>query len=206
MTLTWLGHACFMITLDDGRKIVTDPFDASVGYKVPHVECDIVTVSHGHHDHNCVEELASYGMCISEEGAYELEQLRISAISSFHDDVNGEKRGRNLIFKFEADGKTIVHLGDLGHITDEKQTAFIKNADVVLIPIGGTYTVTTKEAVEIIRKASPACAVPMHFLTPAIAFPITDEKEFADLTNAVYLKSNTANVSDLKGAVIFDYQ
>lgn len=211
MTLTWLGHACFMITLDDGRKIVTDPFDASVGYKVPHVECDIVTVSHGHHDHNAVECLSSYGMSISDESVYEMggeniQTLRISAMSSFHDDANGAKRGRNLIFKFEADGKTIVHLGDLGHITDEKQTAFIKNADVVLIPIGGTYTVTTKEAVEIIRKASPACAVPMHFLTPAIAFPITDEKEFADLTNAVYLKSNTANVSDLKGAVIFDYQ
>ncbi len=206
MTLTWLGHACFMLTLDDGRKIVTDPFDSSVGYKVPNVACDIVTTSHGHHDHNAVEELTSYGMCISEEGVYEADQLRISAIASFHDEANGAKRGNNLIFKFEADGKTIVHLGDLGHITDEEQTAFIKNADVLLIPIGGTYTITTEEAIKIIEKASPACAVPMHFLTPAIGFPITDEKEFVLQTNAVYLKSNTANVNDLKGAVIFDYQ
>ena len=206
MKLTWLGHACFMITLDDGRKIVTDPFDASVGYKVPHVKCDIVTTSHDHHDHNALNELSSYEKCISEAGVYEFDQLRISAISSFHDEVNGKKRGTNLIFKFEADGKTIVHLGDLGHITNDEQTAFIKNADVLLIPIGGTYTVTYMEALSIIEKASPACAVPMHFLTPAIGFPIDDEKKFAEKTKAVYLKSNTADIVDLKGAVIFDYQ
>lgn len=211
MTLTWLGHACFMLTLDDGRKIVTDPFDETVGYKIPNVDCDIVTISHGHHDHNAVESLSSYEMTITDESVYEMggeniQTLRISAISSFHDDAYGEKRGRNLIFKFEADGKTIVHLGDLGHITDDEQTAFIKNADVLLIPIGGTYTITTKEAIEIINKAKPACVVPMHFLTPAIGFPITDEKEFAEKMNARYLKANTANVNELSGAVIFDYQ
>ncbi len=210
MTLTWLGHACFMLTLDDGRKIVTDPFDASVGYHMPNVDCDIVTISHGHHDHNAVEFLSSFGMSISDESVYEmggenLQTLRISAISSFHDEVQGTKRGKNLICKFEADGKTIVHLGDLGHITNDEQTAFIKNADVLLIPIGGTYTITTQEAIDIINKASPACVVPMHFLTPAIGFPITDEKEFAEKTGAKYLHSNTADVNALKGAVIFDY-
>lgn len=211
MTLTWLGHACFMLTLDDGRKIVTDPFDASVGYHTPNVDCDIVTISHGHHDHNAVESLSSYEMSISDESVYEMggdniPTLRISAMPSFHDDAGGAKRGKNLIFKFEADGKTIVHLGDIGHITNDEQTAFIKNADVLLIPIGGTYTITTREAIEVIQKASPTCAVPMHFLTPAIGFPITDEKEFAEKMCATHLKSNTANVNDLKGAVIFDYQ
>ncbi len=205
MNITWLGHACFMLTLNNGIRIVTDPFDESVGYKTPKVDCDIVTVSHAHHDHNAVEELLSYAMVISDESKYEMNDLKISSVSSFHDEVKGAKRGKNLIFKFEADGKTIVHLGDLGHITDEKQTAFIKNADVLLIPIGGTYTITTKEAVEIIRLATPKCAVPMHFLTPAIAFPITDEKEFAEIMDASYLKSNTASADDLKGAVIFDY-
>ena len=205
MTITWLGHACFMLTLDDGRRIVADPFDPSVGYPVPNVDCDIVTTSHGHHDHNAVKELASYGTCISEEGTYEFENLKISAVTSFHDEAQGAKRGKNLIFKFEADGKTIVHLGDLGHITNDEQTAFIQNADVLLIPIGGTYTITTAQAIEIIEKSSPVSVIPMHFLTPAIAFPITDEKEFAEKTNAVYLRSNTANAGDLKGAVIFDY-
>ena len=205
MKITWLGHACFMLTLDDGRKIVTDPFDASVGYKTPNVDCDIVTLSHGHHDHNAVNELSSYGLLLSEEGVYEKDGLRISSIASFHDEASGKKRGNNLIFKFEADGKTIVHLGDLGHITDEKQTGFIKSADVLLIPIGGTYTITTDEAIEIIRLATPLSVVPMHFLTPAINFPITDEKRFASLMNAKYLHSTCANVRDLKGAVIFDY-
>lgn len=218
MTITWLGHACFLITLDDGRKIVTDPFDASVGYPAPKAECDIVTVSHAHHDHNATDQLAGYGVCLSEEGVFEFsgsavsgkdnrnsDTIRISSVRSFHDEACGQKRGNNLIFKIEADGKTIVHLGDLGHITDESQTAFIKNADVLLIPIGGTYTITAEQAIEIINKASPVCAVPMHFLTKALAFPIADEKEFAKKTNAEYIKTNTANVNDLKGYVIFDY-
>lgn len=205
MTITWLGHACFILTLNDGRRIVTDPFDASVGYQAPNVDCDIVTTSHAHHDHNAVDELYSYKICLSDEGTYEFEELKISAISSFHDEVMGAKRGKNLIFKFEADGKTIVHLGDLGHITNESQTEFIKNADVLLIPIGGTYTITTKEAIEIIKNATPVCAVPMHFLTAKIDFPITDEKEFAESMNATYLGSNTAHADQLEGAVIFNY-
>lgn len=205
MTITWLGHACFMITLNDGRKIVTDPFDRTVGYKVPDVDCDIVTVSHHHHDHDALEELSSYKTYIDNEGIFEFDGLKISSMNAFHDDAQGAKRGNNLIFKIEADGKTIVHLGDLGHITNDQQTEFIKNCDVLFVPIGGTYTVTTGEAIEIIRKASPFCVVPMHFLTPAIGFPITDEKEFARKMNAKYLKLNSANADTLKGAVVFDY-
>ncbi|MBR3928718.1 MAG: MBL fold metallo-hydrolase [Clostridia bacterium] len=205
MTITWLGHACFMLELNDGRKIVTDPFDASVGYNTPRLDCDIVTISHGHHDHNAVEELSSFKTSLSEVGVYEFENLKISAISSFHDEFGGAKRGSNLIFKFEADGKTIVHLGDLGHTTNDEQTSFIKNADVLLIPIGGTYTINADEAIQIIDRAKPVCAVPMHFLTPAISFPIEDEKAFQKKTNAVYLRSNCANADNLKGAVIFDY-
>lgn len=206
MKIQWLGHACFLLTLSNGTKIVTDPFDDSVGYKKPDVYADIVTVSHGHHDHNALENLKGYRDCLSEEGEYAFENAKISAISSYHDEVSGKKRGSNLLFKIEADGKTVVHLGDLGHLPDERQLAFIKNASVLLIPIGGTYTITTEEALKIIDMASPDCAVPMHFLTKALSFPITDEKEFKQKTNAVSLHKTEEDCENLSGFVIFDYE
>lgn len=206
MKIRWNGHASFTLTLNDGRKIITDPFDASVGYPRVYQKADIVTVSHQHHDHNAVEELEAYGRVIENAGEYSFDGLRISALESFHDDLSGLKRGKNLIFKFEADGKTVVHLGDLGHIPDEKQLSFIKNCDIILIPIGGTYTITSREAYEIVKKAQPAGVIPMHFLTPAMSFPITDEKEFAKLTNAVYLNACEADADDIKNTVILSYQ
>lgn len=206
MKLEWLGHACFLITLKDGTRIVCDPFDESVGYKKPEVYADIVTVSHAHHDHNAVESLSGFGSVIRGEGVYAYENVRISAMSCFHDEAHGAKRGRNLIFKIEAEGKSIVHLGDLGHMPDETQAEFIRNATVLLAPIGGTYTIDTRQAVRLIQSASPVCAVPMHFLTKANSYPITDEKEFAEETSALYLGKTSEDVDQLKGCVIFNYE
>lgn len=206
MRIEWLGHACFGITLKDGTYIVTDPFDASVGYKKPDVFADIVTVSHLHHDHNATENLRGYRTRIDKAGEFRFANALIRSVPSFHDEDGGKKRGGNLIFRIEADGKSVVHLGDLGHMPDDKQLAFIKNADVLLIPIGGTYTITTEQALELIHLARPVCCVPMHFLTAKLTFPITDEKQFASKTGAAYLKKTSEDVENLSGCVIFDYE
>lgn len=206
MKIKWNGHAAFTLTLNDGRTIVTDPFDPSVGYETVKDEADFVTESHQHHDHNYISDLRRIGVCLDKAGKYEFPGLTITAVESYHDEVMGNKRGKNLLFKIEADGKTVVHLGDLGHMPDDGQTEFMKGCDVLLLPIGGTYTITQKEANEIVRLANPVCAVPMHFLTPALSFPITDEKEFAKEMNGVYLHKNEEDVQNLKGCVIFDYK
>ena len=143
MKLRFNGHACFTITLDNSFTFVTDPFDASVGYARPTDHADAVTISHAHHDHNDPSSLTGPKQILSTEGAWTLGGARVEAISSFHDDVHGMKRGGNLLFKIQADGETVVHLGDLGHMPDARQLAFLSGASLMLIPIGGFYTIDT---------------------------------------------------------------
>lgn len=206
MKIRWNGHACFTLTTNNGLIIVTDPFDKSVGYPCPDDRADIVTVSHGHHDHNDTSSLRGDFKTLDQAGTFEMGDVRITAISSYHDDVNGAKRGSNLLFKYECDGLTIVHLGDLGHLPNAEQTAFLKNADIMMIPIGGFFTIDTKQALEVIRLVQPAHVIPMHYLTPVMNFPISDEKEFVRATNAVYAHARELDASCLSFATVFDYR
>lgn len=206
MKLKWNGHACFTITLSNGLTIVTDPFDPSVGYQCPRDCADVVTISHGHHDHNYLETLTGRKQVLDAPGQTQVGGATISALPSFHDDEGGAKRGKNLIFKFEADGETLVHLGDLGHMPNAAQLAFIRGATVLLIPIGGFYTIDTQQALEIIRAAAPRCAVAMHFKTAVNDFPISDESEFVAKTGAVHVKINELPIADIPSFAIFDYE
>lgn len=205
MKLRFNGHACFTIVLDNGFTFVTDPFDASVGYARPTDHADVVTISHAHHDHNDPSSLTGPKQLLTTEGVWSLGGARVEAISSFHDDVKGAKRGTNLLFKLQADGETIVHLGDLGHMPDARQLAFLSGASLMLIPIGGFYTIDTEQALAIIRETAPKAVVPMHYKTPAIDFPISDETAFAKATSArrAHARELTLPVPDF--ATILDY-
>ena len=147
MKLEWMGHACFAITTDNGTRIVTDPFDEKVGYPLPWGRADIVTASHGHFDHACYERMNPQNV-VKEPGEYVFGDVKITGIASFHDDAKGAKRGSNVIFVIEADGKRIAHLGDLGHMLSEAQVAALGKLDALLIPVGGTYTLTGEQAAE----------------------------------------------------------
>ena len=195
MKLRWLGHSCFKITLDNGRVLVTDPFDATVGYPPLQVVADVTLSSHGHFDHNCFDALQGDFRIIDRPGTYDCYGARITGVHSFHDDVRGAKRGDNTIFAIEADGVKIVHLGDLGHLPDTKeQDDLIRGADVLLIPIGGTFTITTPQAVELIGRFAPRCAIAMHFKNRFCGFPVADSREVMRLTGAGTL-DNTIDLS-----------
>lgn len=188
MKLKWHGHACFELTLNDGTVIVTDPFDPSVGYPVCEVRADIVLTSHGHHDHNYVESLKGTPRVIAEAGAWDIPGGRITATPCFHDDAKGAKRGPNLIFRVEADGVAVAHLGDLGHQPDtDAQKAALTGLDAMLIPIGGYYTIDTPTAVAIVNAFNPRAAIGMHFANSYCHFPVSDEKEFLRLTTGSVL-------------------
>ena len=185
MKLKWLGHSCFEITLDNGKVIVTDPYDDTVGYPPLRVRADLALSSHGHFDHNYFEALEGDCEIVNRPGVYERFGAKITGVHSFHDEVRGAKRGENVIFAIEADGVKLVHLGDLGHQPDtEEQRAAISGADVLLIPIGGTFTLTTPEAVKLIGDFKPAAAIAMHYKNRYCHFNITDCAEFVRLTHA----------------------
>lgn len=181
MYISWLGHSCFKIQdkiSPDGVTVVTDPFDKSIGLKVPNLEADIITVSHDHHDHNNVSALRGQPFIINSAGEYDMKGVMIEGVESYHDDKEGAKLGKNIIYRIEIDDITVVHLGDLGQILDNKQLEKIGGADILLIPVGGTYTLDAKNAVEVVSQIEPRIVIPMHYKTKDLKINIDGVDKF----------------------------
>ena len=205
MKLKWLGHSCFELTLPGG-VIVTDPYDDSVGYPPLKVRADAALVSHGHFDHNHVESVEGDPVILDSPGVHEVCGATVTAVPAFHDEAKGAKRGSNLIHLIEADGLRVAHLGDLGHVPDtDEQKAALSDLDVMLIPIGGFFTIDTPTAVQIIETFRPRCAVAMHFANKYCRFTISDEKEFVRLTGADTLPNEIEITNDAPvGCVVME--
>lgn len=181
MILTWLGHSCFKMqdkAGPDGVTVITDPFDKEVGLKLPNYEADIVTVSHDHHDHNNVGALRGNPFVINCAGEYDVKNVLIEGIDSYHDTNQGSERGTNLIFRFEIDDISIVHLGDLGQVLDSAQLEKLAGTDILLIPVGGKYTLDAQKAVEVISQIEPRIIIPMHYKTPDLKIEIEGVDKF----------------------------
>jgi L-ascorbate metabolism protein UlaG (beta-lactamase superfamily) len=194
--IRWFGHACFLLESQDGTKIVTDPFDGSVGYKIPMVEADIVTVSHDHYDHNYVEGVQGDPEIMRSPGEYTIGGISIKGVPSFHDEVKGAKRGPNIIYTFNIDGIKVCHVGDLGHLLSKSQLEEIGEIDVLMIPVGGTFTLDAEGAVAAIEQFSPKITIPMHFKTPAVSMPIDPVDIFLEkMGQGEYLDSDTIEIT-----------
>ncbi len=155
MKITWYGHSCFAVESKEG-SVVLDPFaPGSVpGYQLPPLRADRVICSHEHSDHFCPEAVTLSGR---KDG------LQIRTVASFHDDAEGKKRGKNSITVISGENLTAVHLGDLGHVLSPEQTEEIGKTDILMIPVGGFYTVDAGQAFEICRALNPGIVIPMHF-------------------------------------------
>lgn len=154
MTITWLGHACFRLEQGD-YSILIDPYEGVEGYPDICAEANAVYCSHGHHDHNYT---AGVTLLPSREDPF-----TVTEVASFHDEKGGALRGSNTIRVFEAGGVRVCHLGDLGHPLSTEQVSVIGPVDVLLVPVGGFYTVGAEEAKAVVRQLNPRCAVPMHY-------------------------------------------
>lgn len=166
MMITHIGHAEFLIETEGGTRIVTDPYDAGCGYPVKKIPADVALVSHHHHDHDAVENLAGNPEVIDAEGEYTpAEGVKVTAVRGYHDDVKGAKRGETLLFLAEAEGLRIVHLGDLGDSLTEEQIRILKKPDVLMIPVGGFFTIDAKQAKETADRLEARIILPMHYKT-----------------------------------------
>ena len=210
MKLKYYGHACFTLRFADGTVLAIDPFDESVTYAPCDAVCDAALLSHDHFDHNHVQTLRGDFVTIRSAGAYDVQGVRITAVDSFHDKKGGALRGKNLILRIEGGGLTIVHLGDLGHMPDEKQLEAMSGADIMLVPIGGTYTIDTPEAEELIRRAQPKHAVAMHFRTPDYDFNTSTCADFERDMGAARMPREVEitpeNLASLPEAMILSYK
>lgn len=171
MIIQWIAHACFKVTLDNGKCLVFDPF-GDIGYKMPEMEADMVFVSHSHFDHNAIEKLTGDFRVFDMVGSFSIDDVKIKGIASYHDDAFGAKRGKNIIYKVTAEGLTITHLGDLGHMPDEELYAQLEGTDILMIPVGGNYTIDAEQAFEICKRVAPNIILPMHYKTPGLAVEI----------------------------------
>ncbi len=170
MIIKWYGHSSFLLTAENGLRIFTDPCGPQTGYTLHDIEADIVTVSHQHSDHNYLAAISGTPVTLQEAGVFERSGVRITGIPSFHDDAEGKKRGNNLIFLFELDGVRIAHLGDLGALPSEEAFAALGKLDVLLCPVGGTYTIDPPAACEIANRTCTRVLIPMHYQTSQLKF------------------------------------
>lgn len=163
MEIIRLGHSSFRIK-GKQASIVTDPFSSdSVGIKFPKVEARIVTISHNHGDHNYKEGVSGNPVFIEGPGEYEIADVFIRGISTFHDSKNGEERGKNTVYNFYLDNIHLAHLGDLGHTLSDSQMEQLGDVDILFIPVGGLYTIDAEKASEVVAKIEPQIVIPMHY-------------------------------------------
>ena len=164
MEITWLGHSCFKIK---GKEVVlvADPYHESLGYPPSKLQANIATVSHQHPGHNHVASVEGNPKVLKGPGEYEIVEVFIRGIKTFHDSIQGEKQGKNTIYIMEMDGINLCHLGDLGHLLSPQQIEEIGSIDVLLVPVGGVSTIDARIAVEIVRLLNPRIVIPMHFQT-----------------------------------------
>lgn len=184
MKRTWLGHSTFLLENAAGKKLVTDPVDAKSLPHLPSVEADVITVSHRHFDH-CATERIGGAPVVKETLAQEtIAGFAIRDYAAYHDEQQGRLRGTNTIFSIEADGERVVHCGDLGHMPDDATIEALQGADVLLIPVGGIFTVDGKAAWALTKKIAPKVVVPMHFFTPDLGFRLEPVDNFLNAAKA----------------------
>ncbi len=180
MTINWYGHSCFKLTNQGGHlTIITDPFDKKIGLTPPRVNADIVVVSHDHHDHNNVAALGGSPFVVNSPGEYEVKEVAIIGIPSFHDRKKGEERGTNTIYTIELDDIRVCHLGDFGQEkVSDSQLETIGQVDILMVPVGGNYTINGEEAAEVAKQIEPCLIIPMHYQIPGLTLDISGPEKF----------------------------
>jgi L-ascorbate metabolism protein UlaG (beta-lactamase superfamily) len=179
MKIKWLGHAAFLITADNGTRIITDPFGDFTGLSYNPIQetADVVIISHDHGDHKGAK-IKGDPKLVTGAGRKEVDGIEIEGLDTYHDTSKGSERGANTVFCFTVDGMRVCHMGDLGHDLSEAEVTGLGRVDILIIPVGGFYTIDAETAGVICDKLKPRVIIPMHYKTDKCAFPIAGVDEF----------------------------
>lgn len=183
MRVRWLGHAAFLIQSESGKCVITDPYESggfggAVGYGPIKEKADVVVISHGHTDHSYVGDIQGSPTVIEGPGTHNAAGIEFNGLACFHDDSRGKERGKNTMFAFDVDGIRVCHVGDLGHQPSDQQLAALGPVDVLLVPVGGFFTLGAPEASRLMETLSPKVVIPMHYRTDKCTFPIAGVDDF----------------------------
>lgn len=211
MEIAWYGQSCFRLR-DRLATVITDPYDKGIGYTLPRVRADIVTVSHDHPDHNYVKGVKGQPKIIVGPGEYEVGGVFITGITTFHDRKKGASRGSNTVFLFDFEGLTVCHLGDLGHVPTQSQVEALSDIDVLLIPVGSVSTINAAQAAEVISLLEPRLVIPMHYKTKALEVKLDSVSKFlkemglSKLATQESLKVTKSSLPEETQVLLLDYK
>ena len=180
MQIRWYGHSCFLLKDSNGFSILTDPYGSHIGYELPQINTDVVTISHDHSDHNNISVIKSNTVILRSPGEYNVGGVKIIGIETDHDRSGGTIRGKNTMFIYELDDMRILHCGDLGVIPNKETIEKIGHIDVMMVPIGAIYTIDDLEARELANTIKPKVVIPMHYKTPKLKMELCGLAPFID--------------------------
>ena len=205
--LTWYGQSCFLLESATGTRVVMDPIPSNIGYLPPaDLHADAVTVSHEHPDHNNVALVRGKprilrGLTPDKKGWMKIDErvkdIAIRSVGVYHDDKKGAELGLTTVFVFEVGGVRIAHLGDLGHTLTDQQISAIGSVDVVLVPVGGVWTLDALKATQVVDQIRPRLvAIPMHYRTDVLSI-----KELATVDGFLAGRSNVRRETGTRLAI-----
>lgn len=194
--ITYFGHSMFKIAEQGGESVVTDPFDAAVGFLMPDVSSNYVCISHPHHDHANFDLVKGNPQLVNALGDSIFQEMMFRGIKSFHDGLSGRERGQTIIYKWTLAGVSFAHMGDLGQpeLSGSQMTELGK-VDVLMIPVGGNYTIGPEQALAIINDVRPKVAIPMHYKTPESTIDITGLPDFTSIAPQVFNKGALVTIN-----------
>lgn len=162
--IRWFGHASFRIRAREATLIL-DPVPRSSGYRAEKQKADIVTISHDHPGHTATDNISGDFKIIQGPGEYEMNEVFVTGIRTYHDEERGAQHGRNTVYLIEVEGITFCHLGDLGHRLTDEQVEALESVDVLMVPVGGGTILDAAKAAEVIGQIEPRLVIPMQYRT-----------------------------------------
>lgn len=179
MDIYFYGQACIKLK-GKTAQVFIDPYkEEFTGLKLPKdLSADIAISTHNHDDHNNLEAITGSQIKITSPGEYEVKEVSVLGVSTFHDNEQGAQRGRNTVVNISIDGLNVVHLGDLGHVLNDATIDEIGATDILFVPVGGVYTIDAKTASDVVTQLEPKIVVPIHYKLPGLKFELDPLENF----------------------------
>jgi L-ascorbate metabolism protein UlaG (beta-lactamase superfamily) len=177
MEIDWFGLSCFRLRAREAT-LVTDPYEKSMGLKFPRPRADIVTVSHNHAGHDYADGVPGSPKVINGPGEYEVSNIFITGVQTFHDKRGGRDRGKNTVYAINIEGLNVCHLGDIGHVPTQAQADLIGEVDILLVPVGGGNALNASDAAEVVSLFEPLVVIPMHYRVPELSIKLDSVDKF----------------------------
>ncbi|MBI4672888.1 MAG: MBL fold metallo-hydrolase [Chloroflexi bacterium] len=177
MEIDWFGLSCFRIRAREAT-VICDPYEKSVGLKFPRPRADIVTISHNHAGHDYADGVPGNPKVIHGPGEYEISNVFVTGVQTFHDKRSGKDRGKNTVYAISIEGLNVCHLGDIGHVPTQAQADAIGAVDILLAPVGGGNALNASDAAEVVSLFEPMLVIPMHYRVPDLTLKLDAVDKF----------------------------